>query len=252
MDKSPSGTKSSDQKQDVVIQDQGDASPPATPRAGTGGAGGGSSAVPPGAGGGNPPPPSSPAGSPKDGGEGGRTMKPLSAKGKEPALTAGSCATAAGSPPPPGESLEGGKAEGEDLQKKRKKPAVDAPELPKLCSICSKAFNNWKGLFGHMRSHKDRPWRGVFPPPISPPKEQGHGEQAEELTSTLLDIGQRILTEQKGCETEGDGSAVAEGSASSSSSSAEARRKKIHMMLDLNKEAPEDGDEEGGGNNGGA
>ncbi|XP_030464062.1 uncharacterized protein LOC115683646 [Syzygium oleosum] len=244
MDKQPF-----EKKQDEVTRDDGDVSPPATPRAGTGPIGG-SSAVLPGAGGGDSSPPPPPAGSPKGGGEGGESMEPLSAQGKQPALTGGSSTTAAGSPPPPSESLEGVQAEGEGLKKKRKKVAFEGPELPKPCSICSRPFSSWKALFGHMRSHKDRQWRGVFPPPISPPKEQEHDEQAEELTSTLLNIGQRILAETEENEIEGDGSAVAEGSASSSE--AQARRKKFHMELDLNKEAPEDSDKEGGGDNDGA
>ncbi|KAL3644647.1 hypothetical protein CASFOL_009827 [Castilleja foliolosa] len=33
------------------------------------------------------------------------------------------------------------------------------------CSICNKEFGSSKALFGHMRSHPDRGWKGAHPPP---------------------------------------------------------------------------------------
>lgn len=36
---------------------------------------------------------------------------------------------------------------------------------PPPCQVCNKRYTSWKALFGHMRSHPDRPWRGVHPPP---------------------------------------------------------------------------------------
>lgn len=33
------------------------------------------------------------------------------------------------------------------------------------CSVCGKGFLTSKALFGHMRSHPDRGWKGAHPPP---------------------------------------------------------------------------------------
>ncbi|KAH6760005.1 C2H2-like zinc finger protein [Perilla frutescens var. hirtella] len=33
------------------------------------------------------------------------------------------------------------------------------------CSVCGKSYGSLKALFGHMRKHPDRGWKGVHPPP---------------------------------------------------------------------------------------
>ncbi|KAK8615289.1 hypothetical protein V6N13_069065 [Hibiscus sabdariffa] len=33
------------------------------------------------------------------------------------------------------------------------------------CCICNKSFGSMKSLFGHMRNHPERSWRGIRPPP---------------------------------------------------------------------------------------
>jgi len=40
----------------------------------------------------------------------------------------------------------------------------DADEGKHICCICNKEFPTKNALFGHMRSHPERPWRGVSPP----------------------------------------------------------------------------------------
>lgn len=44
-------------------------------------------------------------------------------------------------------------------------PAVPPPNNEVNCSLCGKVFLTPKALFGHMRSHQGRGWKGARPPP---------------------------------------------------------------------------------------
>ncbi|XVF19415.1 hypothetical protein REPUB_Repub11eG0108400 [Reevesia pubescens] len=45
-------------------------------------------------------------------------------------------------------------------------PLIDQEGNEKVsCCICNKDFKSMKSLFGHMRNHPDRGWRGIRPPP---------------------------------------------------------------------------------------
>ncbi|XP_030548981.2 uncharacterized protein LOC115754158 [Rhodamnia argentea] len=50
--------------------------------------------------------------------------------------------------------------------KLKKSAGVDEPkdDSDATCAICGKTFPSMKSLFGHMRSHPEREWRGIHPP----------------------------------------------------------------------------------------
>ncbi|XP_009337123.1 translation initiation factor IF-2-like [Pyrus x bretschneideri] len=64
-----------------------------------------------------------------------------------------------------GLAAEGSMAVGGQLGKR--KAEVKAPEgMTPTCPVCNRSdFSSWKALFGHQRSHPERPYRGAFPPP---------------------------------------------------------------------------------------
>ncbi|CAL5405196.1 unnamed protein product [Camellia sinensis] len=55
--------------------------------------------------------------------------------------------------------------------------AIDSP----TCSLCGKNFPSMKSLFGHMRCHPEREWRGIQPPP--PPAAAKNSSSSSSLSN---------------------------------------------------------------------
>ncbi|KAJ0252205.1 zinc finger protein [Hirschfeldia incana] len=64
-----------------------------------------------------------------------------------------------------GGSSKGGEEATTKKPRRRTSEFTNLPRGPPVCNVCGRAFNSWKAVFGHLRSHKDRNYRGFLPPP---------------------------------------------------------------------------------------
>ncbi|CAI9782881.1 unnamed protein product [Fraxinus pennsylvanica] len=54
---------------------------------------------------------------------------------------------------------------GDSIARKRDIGHAEGGEFQFRCSVCSKSYRSSKALFGHLRLHPNRGWKGAFPPP---------------------------------------------------------------------------------------
>ncbi|KAK6118650.1 hypothetical protein DH2020_047563 [Rehmannia glutinosa] len=60
------------------------------------------------------------------------------------------------------------------------------------CILCPKKFSSWKALYGHMRCHPERPYRGIKPPPNFRP--QPPPPEASTSSSTVTEEDHEVAT----------------------------------------------------------
>ncbi|CAI9768941.1 unnamed protein product [Fraxinus pennsylvanica] len=113
---------------------------------------------------------------------------------------------------------------------------------PFQCGVCGKQFHSAKALFGHMRKHPDRGWKGAFPPPTFRAEEEfvdvpGHLNPRHAAAGVHVEPMQDVLQEtQAGAEAmeavQEAGEEAGEGAAGPQN----------YKLPDLNYEPPQDND----------
>ena len=84
-----------------------------------------------------------------------------------------------------------------NASKSSQSPRIDKP----TCTLCGKDFPSMKSLFGHMRCHPEREWRGIQPPSHARTKDSSPSSSVsgvdrnsnQRIDSCGVDMGTRVV-----------------------------------------------------------
>lgn len=129
---------------------------------------------------------------------------------------------------------DGGEQQQQVKAAKKKGELTEVPKGEPRCATCNKVFKSWKALFGHLRSHPERTYRGALPPPTAAELDIRRCQQ--QLASTLLTVAQQVAASRRGLDIDLNQPSTAD--------DGDSPEKTGGVGFDLNVEPPPESDDE--------